>query len=93
MVTYMVCAFLGLVGTAHATDQAATGPQRAAPSPSAEPEQRPPDVAPSNAPPDAPGPVDEDMLDYLDILVEMNVLDSLETIEKLEGVGAEEDEP
>jgi hypothetical protein len=37
--------------------------------------------------------VDEEMLEYLDVLDELTVLDSLEVIESLQAAGDEEDEP
>lgn len=86
-------ALLSAVGAAHATDKAADPAQ----STSSPPAERAGKANGNNAgeqPTKQPVvPVDEDMLEYLDILVEMKVLDSMETIETLQAVGEEEDEP
>lgn len=82
LATWAVSMLLGLAGPADATDPLPADAAQSAPSP-----QRPGD-------PDGNGtdrrtaegtaPEDDGMLEYLDILIEMKVLDSLETIETLQ---------
>jgi len=92
-VTWLVCALLGLAGSAHAGDQAPAAAPSATPSPSTgSAEQATRDKARSE-PASGVTAVDEEMLEYLDVLDELTVLDSLEVIESLQAAGDEEDEP
>ncbi len=91
LLNWILPALLGLVGPAHAAGQAPTDP---APAPSASTEDAGESerIEPDDRPAEGEPPVDDNMLEYLDILVEIKILDSLETIDALQAA-EEEDAP
>lgn len=91
VVTWLVCALLGLAGSAQAGDKAPAAPPSATTSPGSV-EKATRDKA-GREPASGVTAVDEEMLEYLDVLNELTVLDSLEAIESLQAAGDEEDEP
>jgi hypothetical protein len=81
---------LGLAGPAHATDPAPADAAQSAPSPerAGDPDGNEPDRRTA----EGTAPEDDGMLEYLDILLEMKVLDSMETIETLQSAGEDDDQ-